>query len=559
MLRNQLKDYSNDNLVICDIKNEAFRISGNIIHLLNNEVKDNVDEITMSWDDIFSMICGTSKEKILKKWVNLLNKQMEIIKEFKVRVTKKEIIYISLKLKPFFDINGELNYYCGYMHDVTKLKKAEQSIKKLIEIDIVTKLPSKYYVKNVIDNYLVNCEKERIRGALILINIDNFKIINDSFGHEEGDLLLEKVANELLEVISEEDLICRYNADEYIIFKPDIDTIEKSEAFLRDIKSIFKSAFSVNNQKIYITSSIGVSIFPDNGMNFNTLLKNADAAMYRAKSNGKDEWEFFNNSISNELSRIYDIQKGLRMAIERDELFVVFQPKVVLVDSKVNGFEALLRWNSKELGVVSPLEFIPIAESTRLIIPIGRFVLEEVFKKVKYLLQEGYDDFKVAVNFSDVQLRYGTIVEDFTELMEEYGVPSKYIEVEITESVLMKTFDDNIKRLDSIKNLGVTVALDDFGTGYSSLNYLTKLPIDVLKIDRSFVMDLFNNRKCRCIVENIIKLSHELGINVVAEGVEDQEQVDYLKEILCDVVQGYYYSKPEKFDDIKCLLGKILK
>ena len=293
-------------------------------------------------------------------------------------------------------------------------------------------------------------------------------------------------------------------------------------------------------------------------MDFNELLKNSDTAMYRAKSNGKDEIEFFDSSISNELNRIYDIEKGLRTAIQDNEFYVVFQPKVVLEDSRVNGFEALLRWNSKTLGLVGPVEFIPIAESTRMIIPIGKFVLEEVFKEVKNLLDEGYDDFKIAVNFSEVQFRNGDIVSDFNEFIKKYNVPPKYIEVEITESMLMKTCEDNIMKLNEIKKLGLSVALDDFGTGYSSLNYLTKMPIDVLKIDRSFVIDILTNPKSKCIVEMIIQLSHDLGINVVAEGVEEVEQVEYLKGIFCDVVQGYYFSKPELFTKVKTLLGKQL-
>ena len=231
----------------------------------------------------------------------------------------------------------------------------------------------------------------------------------------------------------------------------------------------------------------------------------------------------------------------------------------ILENSKVNGFEALLRWNSKTLGNVSPGEFIPIAESTRQIIPIGRYVLEEVFKKIKTLLEVGYNNFKVAVNFSEVQFRYGTIVNDFLELIDKYDVSSEYIEIEITESMLIKDFQNNIRRLKAVKQLGVSVALDDFGTGYSSLSYLTKLPIDVLKIDRSFVIDLIENSKSRCIVETIINLSHKLGIDVVAEGVEYAEQVEYLRGILCDVVQGYYYSKPVVFDEVKDMLGKELQ
>lgn len=270
----------------------------------------------------------------------------------------------------------------------------------------------------------------------------------------------------------------------------------------------------------------------------------------------KNKWEMFNSNISREINRIYSIQRGLRTALDNDEMFVVFQPKVRLMDNEIDGFEALLRWNSTEIGLVSPSEFIPIAESTRLIIPIGKFVLREVFIKIKYLLLEGYDNFKIAVNLSEIQLREGDLLEYFKLLIEEFNISPKYIEFEITESMIMKSVDRNIDYLMQIKNLGSSIALDDFGTGYSSLNHLTKLPIDVLKIDRSFVIDMTQNEKSRYIVEKIIQLSHKLGITVVAEGVEEKEQVDCLKKLECDTVQGYYYSKPENFENVINMLSK---
>ncbi|MGG7176650.1 putative bifunctional diguanylate cyclase/phosphodiesterase [Clostridium paraputrificum] len=551
----ELKEYSRDNLVIFDIESGMFKVFGNIVSTLSDKGKNHTK---VSYDKCLEHMYREDIEKIQEYWNKGIDKKEKIILEFRMLNIFDDIIWVELKLKPSINADGALDSYRGYIHDITREKNLEEELRNVIDYDIVTRLPNKYYIKEIIDNYLMDSEKENLRGTLLLINIDNFKIINEYFGHEDGDLLLKHIADSLINVIGDNDLICRYGGDEFIVFKPEIECIEDSEQLVISIKDIFEEPFTINDNELYITVSIGVALSPENGQNFSTLLKSSDSAMHRAKSNGKDVWEYFDKSISTEVSRTYVIQKGLRTAIQYDEFYVVFQPKVALTDSKVNGFEALIRWNSKELGLVSPAEFIPIAENTRLILPIGRFVLEEVFKKVKALLEEGYDNFKIAVNFSEVQLRYGTIVKDFSELIEKYGVSPKYIEVEITESMLMKTFDDNIHRLQLIKDLGVSVALDDFGTGYSSLNYLTKLPIDVLKIDRSFVIDLVNNDKSRCIVENIIQLSHELGIDVVAEGVEYIEQVDYLKEILCDVVQGYYFSKPEVFEKIKNLLGKTL-
>ncbi|MBU5487479.1 bifunctional diguanylate cyclase/phosphodiesterase [Clostridium sp. MSJ-8] len=554
--KEEIKKYSYDNLTIINCSSRDMSITGNIVDSLDWIADNNSNKLTISLDEVIELLSSV-EENELSSLQKLYYFRREIIAEIKIMKNRRSV-YLDVQLMPFTDRENGIDYYCGYIHDITEFRETKDKLRSMIRFDLITKLPSKYYLKKTIDDYLRCCNKNNVRGALVLLNIDDFKMFNDLFGHESGDILLKKVAIKLTEKMKENDLVCRYSGDEYIIFRPEFNSRNEAEDFVESILSVFKDPFIVNSNKIYVTASMGVSVFPGDGINFNTLLKNADTAMYRAKRNGKCEWEFFDSSITSEVDRIYNIEKGLRTALEKKEMYIVFQPKVSLSDSTVTGFEALLRWKSEKLGMVSPVEFIPIAEDTRLIIPIGRFVLEEVFKKVRELLDEGYDNFKVAVNFSDVQLRYGGIMNEFLELKDKYKVPTKYIELEITESILMKTFEDNVRRLKSIKKLGISVALDDFGTGYSSLNYLTKLPIDVLKIDRSFVVDMVNDKKSKCVVKNIIKLSHELGINVVAEGVEEVEQVDYLKDILCDVVQGYYYSKPEKFDDIKGLLGKQL-
>ena len=368
--------------------------------------------------------------------------------------------------------------------------------------------------------------------------------------------MLKEVSQSILEAVTDDILVSRYSGDTFLLFKYDITDIHEVVALCNIITKSFEEPNIVNEKKIYLTASIGIALSPDHGIDYNTLLKNADAAMYEAKKNGKNECDFFNDNLSIKLKRVYCLQKGLRTALKNNEIYVMFQPKVSLDDSLVNGFEALARWESHEFGLVNPAEFIPIAESSKMIIPIGSFVLEEVFKKTKCLLNEGNDNFKIAVNLSEMQLREDVVLSDFKKLIDKYRINPKYIEVEITESMLMKSFDKNVKIIQEIKNLGVSIALDDFGTGYSSLNYLTKLPIDVLKIDRSFVIDLMSNPKSKCIVENIINLSHQLGIEVVAEGVEDKSQVEYLRMILCDVVQGYYYSKPRMFNQIRNIIGK---
>jgi diguanylate cyclase (GGDEF) domain len=440
-----------------------------------------------------------------------------------------------------------------------KRSMVNKTVKSIIQSDRITGLPDKYFFKNTVTNLLKDVAENGTRAAMIIINLDNFKYVNDSFGHDFGDLLLKEVSYRILESVPPDLLVSRYSGNTFLLFKYDIADIHEIVALCNVIIKSFEEPNLVGDKKIYVTASIGIALSPDHGIDYNTLLKNADAAMYEAKKNGKNECDFFNDGLSAELNRVYSLQKGLRTALENNEIYVMFQPKVSLGDSLVNGFEALARWESREFGTVSPGEFIPIAESSKMIVPIGRFVLEEVFKKTKFLLNEGNENFKIAVNLSEMQLRDDVILADFKTFIKKYRINPKYIEVEITESMLMKSFDKNVSILDEIKKLGVSIALDDFGTGYSSLNYLTKLPIDVLKIDRSFLIDLMNNPKSKCIVENIINLSHQLGIEVVAEGVEDKFQVEYLKMILCDVVQGYYFSKPRMFNQIKDIIGKEIE
>lgn len=519
----------------------------------------NNKEITGYKEDFIIMTFDEFRSYFRQDYFDILNDGIKNnLEEIEVKITNilGVDIWISVKGQARKSNKGEFLGFEGYVHNITKEKEAHLKLEYISYYDELTGLNNRKQFKNIIEKELEKHIVSESRGALIIIDIDNFKFINDSYGHKCGDILLEKFSEDLKKIFNDDQLLCRFGGDEFLIFISSISYLNEINTTVRKIMDILKNPYDINGHKIYSSTSIGVSVFPDDGEDFEVLLKNADAAMYIAKSNGKNQWQMFNNNISREINRIYSIQRGLRTALDNDEMFVVFQPKVRLTDDEVNGFEALLRWKSNEIGFVSPGEFIPVAENTRLIIPIGKFVLREVFAKVKYLLSEGYDNFKIAVNLSEIQLRDGNLLEYFNSLIEEFNVSPKYIEVEITESMIMKSVDKNIECLLQIKELGASIALDDFGTGYSSLNHLTKLPIDVLKIDRSFVIDMAENDKSRYIVENIIQLSHKLGMTVVAEGVEEKEQVDYLRSIECDTVQGFYYSKPEYFENIISMLSK---
>lgn len=498
------------------------------------------------------------KKFIDEKYINDLE-NFVISEDYKVNQFIFELIDNNGKRKKLI-IQGKANknyedylYFEGYAFEINN-NDLNYRCTQVLDKEISDKLTYKNIVKKQVEDSLLAVEKDK--SALMILDIDNFNYINDSFGYLYGNLFLEKIVKEIKILLNKNDIIYKIDGDRFLIFLSRIGTVKEIESAAKALLNLINKPYRIFNEDIYTTASIGVAILGDDGKSFNDIVKNADIALYIAKGNGKNQYQFYNKSISNEMNRVYSIQKRLTTAVEKGEMYVVFQPKISLDNEGVNGFEALLRWNNTELGNVSPSDFIPIAEASGMIIPIGKFVLREVFHKAKCLLDNGYDNFKIAFNISQVQLKDEDLVSEFEKISKELNIPGKYIEVEITESILIKSFDKNISYLYRFKEMGATIALDDFGTGYSSLNYLTKLPIDSLKIDRSFLVDILHNHKNRWVVENIIELSHKLGIEVVAEGVEEKEQVDYLRGILCDTVQGYYYSKPEAFETVIKLLDK---
>ena len=386
--------------------------------------------------------------------------------------------------------------------------------------------------------------------AFIFIDLDNFKYVNDTYGHDYGDALLYEFSKIILEMQIDNSFLARYGGDEFVLVKSNIEGKNEIKGILDNIIKKLSNPLIIKDREIYSTLSIGVSIYPFDGKDIGILLKRSDMAMYLAKINGKNRYEFFDLKLLEVLDREFEIEKGLRRAIDKEEIRFLYQPKVKVDTGKVIGFELLVRWHSKNMGIVSPKEFIPIAENSGLIIPIGKYIIDESFKKCKELSLNTNKKFKMAINLSEVQIRDDEIVDYISMTLKKYNLDASYIELEITESIIMKSADKNIKTLEKLKELGVTLALDDFGTGYSSLSYLRTLPIDVLKIDKSFIDGILIEEKSEYIINSIIELSHYLNLLVVAEGVETKEQLVYLEKSSCDIIQGYYFSEPIEFEDI---------
>lgn len=540
-------------IIFIDIKNEKVSLCGNLESIF--EMKCNNINISIN------EFCGYIHEKHVGKFLYLFKEHNLNKNDFKLQI-KIQCLEKDKWIKIYLNkviIEEEVIGYEGYISKAVDLNEEENEVVFLENtpyLDEITGLHKRIYLKDKIDSYLEINKSTDNKCALIIMGLDNFKYINDTFGITYGDKYLKLIDRELKSKSISGDYICRLEGDEFLIFLHNATSLIEIESKAQSIIDVFNKSYNIEGKQVHVTTSIGIAIYPDDGYDFDELIKNADAAMYEAKTKGKNQYQFFNDSIAQSMDRAYKIQNNLMSAIENEEMYVVFQPKVILAHEKVNGFEALIRWNNKEIGNVSPNEFIPVAENNGMILPLGNFVLREVFKKIDLLLKSGYLNFKIAVNLSDIQLRDQELINYVKYLCDIYKVDARYIEFEITEGILIKSYEDTLRALYELKKLGATIALDDFGTGYSSLNYLTKLPIDTLKIDRSFVIDMVENHKSRWIVENIIQLSHKLGIEVVAEGVELEEQVDYLKSILCDIVQGYFYSKPELFEKVVDLLEK---
>lgn len=380
--------------------------------------------------------------------------------------------------------------------------------------------------------------------AVFFLDLDNFKNVNDTLGHDYGDLLLQQVSNKLSSYTGEHDILARTGGDEFLIFKSNYESIQELKDFALQLVNIVQFPFNLDGETAHVSMSIGISLFPNNGLSISELIKNSDIAMYSAKTTGKNNYRFFNSYMEDDFTRKNDLADILSNVIKKKEVYLNYQPQQNIKTGKIIGFEALMRINSELVGFISPAEFIPIAEDSGAIIALGEWALYEACKFNQSLIDMGYGPFKVSVNVSTTQLKDNHIIDVIKSIPQVTGMDLTNLEVEITESVLMNSLEHNIELINIIKSLGVTVALDDFGTGYSSFNYLTQIPIDTLKIDKSFIDRICDNEKDKFIADSIINLSHKMGISVVAEGVEDCDQLAILNDQDCDILQGYYFSRP---------------
>lgn len=441
----------------------------------------------------------------------------------------------------------------------TELKKNYAHIEQLAYHDGLTGLYNRVAFMKYAHDIFHNDGPTLNRHAIFFIDLDNFKNVNDTLGHDYGDILLKQVSEKLSSYTSENDILARTGGDEFLILKTKFSTNQELETFAKHLVNIVDNPFDLDGEIAHVSMSVGIAIFPSNGLTISELIKNADIAMYSAKTSGKNNYRFFNSYMEDDFNRRNDLADILAHVIEHNEVYLQYQPQANVSDGKITGFEALMRIESDLAGFISPAEFIPIAEESGIINQLGEWALFEACNFNNALIRSGFGPLKVSVNVSTMQLKDDHLIDVVKSIPEKTGMDLSHLEIEITESVLMNSFEHNLKLITQFKELGISIALDDFGTGYSSFNYLTQIPIDTLKIDKSFIDGICSNEKDKYIADSIISLAHKMNISVVAEGVEDTEQLKILQAQFCDTLQGYLFSKPLNSNAFIDLLSKEKK
>jgi diguanylate cyclase (GGDEF)-like protein/PAS domain S-box-containing protein len=465
---------------------------------------------------------------------------------------------IEIMLSPLESAEGIM--VTAAIRDITTRKKAEAQMTHSAEHDFLTDLPNRMLLNDRVKQAIILAERHRKKVAVLFLDLDGFKHINDSLGHPIGDKLLQSLTKRLVDCVRGSDTVSRQGGDEFVVLLSEVEQSEDAAIAARRMLKAVAGAHPIDKHDLHVTTSIGVSVYPDDGLDAETLIKNADTAMYQAKENGQQSYQFFKPAMNVRAVERQSIEESLRRALERQEFALHYQPKINLRTGQITGAEALLRWAHPIRGPVSPAQFIPVAEDCGLILPIGNWVLREAFQQARVWVDAGLPLGTMAVNISAIEFRAENFLDGVFAILKDTGLDPRFLELELTESVLMKHAESTVSILKTLRARGVQVAVDDFGTGYSSLSYLRKFSIDALKIDQSFVRQITTVPDETTIVTAVISMGRNLKLRVVAEGVETQEELAFLQAHQCDEAQGYYFSRPvlpQQF--AKLLKGGITK
>jgi diguanylate cyclase (GGDEF)-like protein/PAS domain S-box-containing protein len=519
------------------------------------------------------LFTGYSKEKVLGSLVEELAPMGSYIRDALNFSKKYEDVQINFRPEsqvvnlvclfdafPLYDENRKLIGAFGQFRNITERFEAQEKYNYLANHDDLTKLPNRRYYKEQMNSYIKQAEggEHPDQIAVVYLDLDRFKIVNDTLGHSNGDLLLSTVAGRIKACLKPDELVARMGGDEFMFIFPHIQSDEQVKERIHSILHIFQEPYNVEEYEFHITASIGVSVYPRDGHNLEILMVHADTAMYWAKDRGKNQFAIYSQEMNTKSHEKIMMESSLRKAFENNEFRLYYQPQVDILTGEIKGVEALIRWQHPKLGLIPPGDFIPLAEETGLITQLDRWVLRNACLQNKAWQSKGMPSFRVAVNLSSQQFSDEQFVDIVQEVLEETGLDPSCLDLEITETMTMDV-EHTLPTLKKLHELGVQISIDDFGTGYSSLNYLKKFSIDRLKIDQSFVRDINVDASDASIVGTIIAMAHNLGLEVIAEGVEEKEQLRFLQYQKCNEVQGYYFSKPIPAEQLEELYAELLK
>lgn len=564
------KIIKNFDALVFDVKRYKLAVEGSNDGIWDWDIMNNTAYISFKWKEMLNLK-SCELDNFEEIWLELihpddLNTYDEALTsyfdrktpyftcEYRLKTRDSNYIWVLTKGKAIRDNKGNIIKMAGSHTNINDKKRAEEKINHLAYFDTVTDLANRTLFEETLNKCIVRTNINKEMFGLIYLDLDNFKNVNDTLGHTFGDLLLKNVANLLKKHVNPGDIVARLSGDEFAIIMPKSNTLEKINGMAERIKDGFQSPFLLANHEVYVTVSMGIAIYPTDGEDQQTLLKNADTAMYCAKEKGKNSYEFYLHEMNIKVMEKLQLQNDLRRAIKNNEFVVYYQPQVSMETSEIVGFEALVRWIHPINGMIPPFKFIPEAEEMGLITDIGKFVLRTACKQNKQWQELGYSPKCMAINLSARQFQQKDLLKTIEDTLEETQLDTKWLELEITESICMNDLNFTIGLLNKFNDMGVTIALDDFGTGYSSLNYLKKLPIQSLKIDKSFVDNITNDNKELAIAKAITTLAHTMNLSIVAEGVETEEQFSVLKELNCDKAQGYLFSRPLPAEEIERFL-----
>lgn len=527
------------------------------------------DGVTLLYKDFFKTIAAQERDKVKDRIDKAIKSNHSFSINYRIIMPDGTQRHILNRGEVYFNENGLPEEMLGAVQDVTLLKNAEEEIRLLAFYDGLTGLANRMLFMDRLNQEIAAAKRHGRIFALLFLDLDQFKLINDSFGHHIGDLLLKNVSEMLQKCTRSSDtttgpsrnddsntLIARLGGDEFIVLLSDISLPENAATVARRILQEMPTTHNLDGRQVSVTSSIGISVFPADGDEVEVLLKHADSAMYHAKQNGRNTYKFYKESLNAEVLERFSLEQDIKNALKQNEFILFFQPKLNLSSREIIGAEALIRWMHPQKGMIPPDKFISIAEESGQIVEINKWVVQASCRKNQKWREAGLKPIRIGVNLSGHQFMDQNIIEDIQNALLDAELDSKSLEVEITEVTLMQNSKKTISTLDQMKDLKLRVALDDFGTGYSSLSYLATFPVDALKIDRSFVMGCSISESNRVIIKAIIAMGHSLGLKIVAEGIETEEQLELLRNYGADEGQGFYFSPPVSEDQFVKLLEK---